>query len=207
MSQYIDFKKIQKFIYLGSGDQYGKCNSPVKEDDTYNSRPLTTYSLSKSLAENYLDFLHLKYGLQYISLRLFLIYGPKQKKDRLIPYVISTLFKNEKASVTAGSQIRDFLYIDDLNELLIKIVKSKNNFSGVLNVGSGKPVTVNKVINLIKNYINLGKISVDRQKKMKKNELLKLYPNISLVKKIYNWRPNTELSEGIKLTVNFYKNE
>ena len=67
ISQYIDFKKIKKFIYLGSGDQYGKCNSPVNEDDTYNSRPLTTYSLSKSLAENYLDFLHLKYGLQYIS--------------------------------------------------------------------------------------------------------------------------------------------
>ena len=42
---------------------------------------------------------------------------------------------------------------------------------------------------------------------MKKNELLKLYPNISLVKKIFNWKPNTGLRKGIKLTVNFYQNE
>ena len=93
ISQHIDFKKIKKFIYLGSGDQYEKCKSPVKENDANGSLPSTMYSLSKSLAENYLDFLHLNYGLQYVSLRLFLIYGPEQKKDRLIPYVISTLLQ------------------------------------------------------------------------------------------------------------------
>ena len=137
-------------------------------------------------------------------LRLYQIYGPYQKKDRLIPYVINSSIRNKSFNCTDGNQLRDFLYIDDFTLLILKILKKKNIKSGIFNVGFGKPQVVKKVINLITKNLNKG-TPLYGKIKMRKEEKKIYYPNIQKIKKNFNWKPKIKIPLGIKKTINFYE--
>ena len=85
------------------------------------------------------------------------------------------------------------------------ILKNKNTLGEVLNVGSGKPKKIKKIIFLIKNLIKTGNPILGKLQ-MRKDEILKLYPNIKKIKKKINWKPKIDLITGIKKTISFYKN-
>jgi nucleoside-diphosphate-sugar epimerase len=85
------------------------------------------------------------------------------------------------------------------------ILKNKNTIGEVLNVGSGKPKKIKKIIFLIKNLIKTGNPVLGKLQ-MRKDEILKLYPNIKKIKKKINWKPKIDLITGIKKTISFYKN-
>ena len=80
-----------------------------------------------------------------------------KKKNRLIPYVINSSIKGKAFACTDGSQLRDFLYIDDFSNLILKILKKKNFKSGIFNVGFGRPYKVKEVINLVTKNLKKGK--------------------------------------------------
>ena len=80
----------------------------------------------------------------FIILRPYQVYGPYQKYDRLIPMVIKSCLKNKKFPCTEGNQERDFLYVDDFTDLIIKILRKKNFKNRIFNVGYGKPIKVKK---------------------------------------------------------------
>ena len=134
---------------------------------------------------------------------MYQIYGPHQNNQRLIPFVINSCLKSKNFNCTSGEQIRDFLYVDDLINLMLKILEKKFSKKKIYNVGSGKPIKIKKIIQIILNKIkkgnpNFGKI------KMRNDEILSLYPDISLVKREFNWKPKININDGLKKTINFY---
>ena len=76
------------------------------------------------------------------ALRLFLVYGPHQKADRLIPQVIHGCLKKTSFPVSKGIQLRDFCYVDDVINAIILALIGKKALGKVFNVGSGKPVSI-----------------------------------------------------------------
>ena len=139
----------------------------------------------------------------FTILRLYQIYGPFQTSNRLIPIVINSCLKNQKFSCTEGNQIRDFLYVKDLIRLIIKVIKKKPT-NEIYNVGAGNKVKVKKVINTIKKIIKLGKPQFGKIK-MRKDEMKNNFPDISKIKKYYNWSPEINLNLGLKKTISFYE--
>ncbi len=196
----LENKKIKLFIQAGSSLEYGKYSSPQKERII--SRPISHYGRAKYLASRFL--MNKKKNFKYIILRLYQIYGPYQKKDRLIPIVINSCLKNKKFNCTEGNQKRDFLYIDDLIELLIKIIKTKKIKSDVYNVGCGRAVAVKNVIEKINLIIKRGKPNFGGII-MRKDEVMSLYPNIKKIKKTFNWNPKTSMFKGLRKTINYYE--
>ena len=91
----------------------------------------------------------------YVVLRLYQIYGPNQKRNRLIPNVISSCLDSKEFNCTDGNQIRDFMHVSDLTSLIKKILGSSIR-KKIYNVGSGKPTKVKNVINKIKFLIGRG---------------------------------------------------
>ena len=192
-------KNIKTFIQLGSCLEYGKILSPQRE--TANCKPQSHYSRAKLLATKYI----LKEKkLPSIILRLYQIYGPNQKLDRLIPYTITSCLKNIKFNCTEGNQFRDFLYIDDLTNLIIKIIQQKNIKKGIYNVGSGKPKKIKLIIKTIKEITKTGFPQYGNLA-MRKDEILNLFPDIKKVKKTFKWKPNIFLKDGLKRTKRFYE--
>ena len=139
-----------------------------------------------------------------IILRLYQVYGPYQKNDRLIPQVINFCLKNKKFPCTEGSQKRDFIYVDDFFNLILKILKKKKLNSGIYNVGCGKPIKVKDVIKKIVGLIKKGTAKFGSIK-MREDEINLLYPNIKKVKKNFKWIPKVSLSKGLKKTIKFYE--
>ena len=195
-------KKLKRYLHIGTCDEYGANISPIKE----NSRedPITPYAFAKLASINLLIMLNKTENFPATVLRLFLVYGPHQKNDRLIPQVINGCLKKKSFPVSKGNQLRDFCYIEDIiNAIILSLVK-KRAVGKVFNVGSGKPVSVKFIINRISKIIKQGKPQFNRIP-FRKNENLKLYPSINKIGRILGWKPKTNLNQGLVKTINYYK--
>ncbi len=212
-SHYLGCKNLTKiflknppraFIQMGSCIEYGKSKSPQKENIKCNPKSiLSTYAKAKLLSTIYLISLFRKKNFPSTILRLYLAYGPRQDINRFLPIIIQGCIKNKKFPCSAGNQLRDFVYIDDVVEAIIKSLINKNARGQIINIGSGKPKQIREIIEYIKKvlkggYPQFGKI------KFRKDEILKLYANISKAKKKINWKPKVSFSKGIKSTIKFY---
>ena len=193
-------KGVKLFIQAGSSLEYGNKKSPQVEQTR--SSPISIYGKAKYLASRFL--LNKKNKFKVIILRMYQVYGPHQKKDRLIPQVINSCLQRKTFPCTEGKQIRDFLYVDDLCNLILKILKKNSLNSGIYNVGTEKPVSVKNVISKIVKFLKRGEPNFGKIK-MRKDEINYLYPNIKKVKKEFNWTPKVSLNKGLIKTIKFYE--
>jgi len=196
-------KKIKKFIQIGSSIEYGRNLSPQKEN-LNNTKTFSIYGKAKLMSTNYLLSLYKKYSFPVSVLRLYLVYGPYQDRNRVIPIVIDNALKSKEFDCSLGTQFRDFVYIDDVVNGIIKSLKTKKNNGQIINLGSGKPIMIKDVILKICKIIGSGKPQFGRIK-FRKDEIKNLYPSIVKAKKILNWRPKVKINFGLKKTINFYK--
>ena len=195
-------KNLKKFIQIGSSAEYGLAKAPQSEKAKIS--PRTTYSLAKAKTTNFLYNLYKKEKYPFTILRLFLTYGPGQKKDRFIPEIIYKCLKNKKFPTGSGEQVRDFCYIDDtVSAILLALTKNKAR-GETFNVASGIPVKVKTIINLINKIVLLGEPEFNKLK-VRDNQNKKLYADIKKIKKILKWKPKTNLEDGLKKTINFFK--
>ena len=192
------------FLQMGSAGEYGKISSPHKEK-YLGASSASVYNKSKLLASKFLLNLHKQKEFPATVLRLYQAYGPKQDTNRLIPIVIDSCIKNKKFDCSNGNQIRDFIFIEDVINLIMKCFSNKSSIKGeIINLGSGKPIKVKKLIKKIRLLIGQGSPQFGKIK-MRKDELQKSYPSISKAKKKLNWRPKTSLDEGLKLTIKSFQ--
>ena len=196
-------KKIKKFIQIGSSIEYGRNLSPQKEN-LNNIKTFSIYGKAKLMSTNYLLSLYKKYSFPVSVLRLYLVYGPYQDRNRVIPIVIDNALKSKEFDCSLGTQFRDFVYIDDVVNGIIKSLKTKKNNGQIINLGSGKPIMIKDVILKICKIIGSGKPQFGKIK-FRKDEIKNLYPSIVKAKKILNWRPKVKINFGLKKTINFYK--
>ena len=87
---------------------------------------------------------------------------------------------------------------------IFKCFNNKKSIGRIINIGTGKPHNIKKVILFIKNNIKLGN-PVFGKIPLRKDEILKLYPDILMAKKILNWKPHIPFKKGIKSTIRYYK--
>jgi nucleoside-diphosphate-sugar epimerase len=198
-------KNIKSFIQIGSSVEYGNVKSPQNENNISDVKKLkSTYGKAKLMATNYLLKLNKKYNFPCTILRLYLVYGPSQDNNRLIPHIINECSNDNTFHCSAGTQYRDFLFVEDLIKAIFKCFNNNKSIGEVINIGTGKPRNVKKVILFIKNKINLGK-PIFGQISLRKDEIFSLYPNITKAKKILNWKPYTSFQKGIKVIIKHYK--
>ncbi len=195
-------KNLKSFIQIGSSLEYGRLKSPQREKKK--CKPIGIYGSSKYKASKFIENYSLKNNLPYIILRPYQVFGPNQKKNRLIPQTIDACFKNKNFDCTSGTQLRDFIYIDDFTDLIKKIIKNNKTRKEILNVGTGKPISVKLVINKIKSLIKKGNPKFGASE-MRKDEIKKLYPSIKKVKKKFHWSPKVSLLKGLKKTILSYE--
>ena len=198
-------KKIKSFIQIGSSVEYGNRKSPQNENDKTNVKKLKSkYGQAKLMATNYLLKLNKKYNFPCTILRLYLVYGPRQDNNRLIPYTLNECLNNNKFICSDGKQYRDFLFVEDLIKAIFLCFNNKSAIGEIINIGRGKSHNVKKVILFIKNKINLGK-PIFGKISLRKDEVFSLYPDILKAKKILYWQPFTSLQKGIEIIIKYYK--
>jgi len=198
-------KKISSFIQIGSSLEYGASRSPQKENITCNLKSIKSiYGKAKLSATLYMINLFKKKNFPVTILRLYLVYGPKQDINRFLPSIIKGCLKNKKFPSSHGDQLRDFLYVDDAVEAIIKSLINKNSKGQIINIGSGKPKLIKNVIEKVKKIAKGGKPQYGMFK-LRKFDIPKLYPNIEKIKYKINWHPKISFNMGLKKTINSYR--
>ena len=195
-------RQLKRYLHIGTCDEYGENISPIKED--VREDPITSYAFAKLASINLIIMLSKTENFPATALRLFLVYGPHQKNDRLIPQVINGCLKKKNFPVSKGNQLRDFCYVDDVINAVILCLTKKKALGEIFNVGSGKPVSVKFIINTISKIIKQGKPQFNKIP-FRKNENLKLYPSINKIGRLLGWKPKTNLNQGLVKTINYYK--
>jgi len=198
--------KIKKFVQIGSSIEYGRVNSPQVENNKNNQRTYSVYGKAKLLSTKFLQNLYKEKNFPAIIIRLYLVYGPYQDINRIIPITIQNSIENKKFNCSNGKQLRDFIYVDDVISAIIIILKKneKNILGEIINIGSGKPVSVKSVILKICKLVGSGNPQFGKIK-LRKDETHKLYPDITKAKKILNWKITTNLSDGLIKCIKYFK--
>lgn len=199
-------KKIKKFIQIGSSIEYGKLKSPQIENKKNLQSTYSVYGRAKLLSTKFLIDLNKKNNFPSTIIRLYLVYGPKQDINRVIPITIKNALEDKKFDCSKGLQYRDFIYIDDVVTAILKILKNKKTNGEIINIGSGMPLRIRDLIKKICFIVGSGK-PIFGKIKMRKDEIKALYPNIKKAKRILNWKPKISLNDGLKKTIQYYKNE
>ena len=194
----------QKFVQIGSSVEYGHLKSPQRENSNSKLNLIkSNYGKAKLLSTKYLIDLYKKVNFPISILRLYIAYGPRQDINRFIPIVIKSCLMNKKFDCSDGNQYRDFIYVEDVVNAILKTLNSKNSNGEIINIGTGKPRKLKNIIKNIRKISKGGKPQFGKIK-LRKDEISKLYPNIAKAKKIIKWKPKISFSKGLKTTIKFY---
>ena len=202
LSNFLLKKNIKSFIQLGSSGEYGSVNSPQKEH--FVGSPKSIYTKAKFLATKHLIELFHKKKFPVTVLRLYQAYGPKQDINRFIPIVIEACINNKNFDCSDGKQFRDFIHVEDVVNAILKSLKSLKAKGEIINIGTGKPQKIKDVINFLVKRLEGGKPNFGKIK-LRKDEILKIYPDISKAKKILKWTPKIKFKKGLEDTIRSYE--
>ncbi len=138
-----------KIIYPSSSAVYGRQLGKAIMDESFCPAPLSNYAIAKRYNEIYLESLFHDEGLNSACLRIFNVYGPRQDERLVIPRFIQNANLGEPLVIYGdGNQTRDFIYVDDVVDILFEISKTLSGFK-VINIGSGITSKINDLANCI----------------------------------------------------------
>lgn len=185
---------VKKIIYAASSSCYGiPKNYPTNEKEKIN--PEYPYAFSKYLGELSIQHWSKVYNINYISLRLFNVYGTRSRTHGAYGAVMGVFLRQKISNrsftvVGNGKQKRDFIYVTDVVEAFKKSLFS-NQKNKIYNVGTNKPQSINYLTSLLR-----GK-KIFIPKRPGEPEITNA--NIEKIKKELKWRPKTNLSKGVDL--------
>lgn len=199
------------FIYASTSEVYGNpLEHPQKETYFGNVNPTgprAIYDESKRAGETIVYYYSIKENLDTRIVRIFNTYGPKMRKDdqRMVINFILQALKNKPITIYGnGNQTRSLCFIDDLVEGLIKIAFEKKAKNQIINLGNPEEYKIIEYAKIIKKLTQSNSKIIFLEKQTDDPEKRK--PDIKKALKILNWQPKTNLEEGLKKTINFYKN-
>ena len=195
--------KIKKIFYASSSSIYGDQKKyPVDENSKI--EPKNIYAFSKKNNEDIAKIYHNTYGLNSIGLRFFTVYGEWGRPDMLmIKYMIAKKNNQKFILNNNGNHLRDFTYISDVIEILIKLFSIKIKKSEIYNICSNNPINVNKILKKLN--IIYGKPLVTNQKRLS-IEVIKTHGSNLKIKKKVKFKKFTSIDVGIKNLVKWAKN-
>jgi len=190
---------VKRFLYASSAAVYGdKARPPVSEEVALD--PLTPYAADKLAGEYYLGFYYRKFGLQTTAFRFFNIYGPRQDPSSPYSGVISIFVDRlrSRAPVTIfgdGLQTRDFVYVSDLADLLVRAIDVPATFGKVMNIGRGVECSLLELLDTLE---QLSGLKIERRHEAARmGDILRSCADTARLKALMGGVPKTTMKDGL----------
>lgn len=194
----LDRQRLRTFVQIGTSDEYG--NTPAPQHEGQREQCLAPYSLAKLTNTHLVQTLSRTEGFPGVVVRPFLVYGPGQSKNRLIPHLIQQCLINENFDTSLGEQLRDFLYIDDFCEGVTSLLGQKDLCGKIFNIASGTATPVRHIIETVIVEIGSGSANFGGRS-YRLGESMALFADISAIKKATGWQPKVSIVEGLRRTI------
>jgi len=199
-----------KIVYAGTRAQYGKPESvPVVE--TQAMHPTDIYGANKHAAEQYHMIYYNAFGIRSTTLRINNSYGPRHQmkhgKYGILNWFIRLALDNETIQIYGdGSQMRDYNYVDDVTRAFLFAGSNDASDGEAYNLGSGQPVRFKEMVEKIIEAAGSGRSEFKPWPEDRKQiEVGDYVADYSKIQNTLGWEPKTVFDEGLKRTVDFYK--
>jgi UDP-glucose 4-epimerase len=187
-----------RLVQAGSALEYGTVRGTLREDMPVN--PTTEYGRTKLQATRAVE-LGAASGLRGVVARLFTVYGPGEHPHRLLPALMRTARAGVRLALTSGRQPRDFTYVEDVAEGLLRLGVSRAPPGAVVNLATARLATVREfvetavsVIGIDPSLLEFG-VLPEREEEMWHGDV-----DVSRLRDLTSWTPPTSLAEGIRRT-------
>ncbi len=196
---------LEHFIFASSSSVYGlNEKTPFSEDDPIRFQ-ISPYATAKRAAELFCKTYNNLYGIPVTVLRLFTVYGERQRPDMAIRKFTNLIMKGSPIPMFGdGSSLRDYTYISDCVDCISSAIKKPRNFD-IINIGSGRPISLKELIRLLEKVVK-KKASI-KQLNMQRGDVPTTYADISKAKRLLGYKPKVSIEEGISRFFEWYKNK
>ncbi|KKS96090.1 MAG: NAD-dependent epimerase/dehydratase [Candidatus Gottesmanbacteria bacterium GW2011_GWA2_43_14] len=193
--------KVRNIIFASSSSVYGDVKTPFREDMP-SGRLLSPYAVSKRAGEDLCRIYHKRSGLKMAVLRFFTVYGPRGRTDMAAGLFTKAVLGNKKlVRFGKGECLRDFTYIDDIVDGVMSVLKAVPDFE-IINLGSGRAVSVNGLIETIEKIT--GKKAAVAERPLNPADVFSTLADISKAKKLLGYRPKWTLEKGMAKFIEWY---
>lgn len=194
----------QRFVHVGTAMEYGDVDGDLSEESE--TCPSTVYGRSKLAGTEGVTEACRASSLAGITARLFAVYGPGESTYRLLPSLIGAASRAERVELTAGLHRRDFTYVEDIAEALLRLGVADCAAGEVVNVATGSLTTVRSFVETAAECLGLDKSRLDFGALPTRPEEMHHDPvNTNKLLKLTGWRPETRPLEGIRRTLSFMR--
>lgn len=195
---------ISSFVNIGTCFAYKEKKSKLNENNF--TDPLNFYAATKLAAELLLKKFAVENNMPVINLRLFTPYGYYEDTRRLIPYTILNALKNKKIELSSPNYVRDFIFIEDVTDLFLRIIKSNHNYRGeIFNIGSGKQYSIKNIVSVVEKLLHKKLDVVYKVRASYYNEPAFMIADNAKARAAFNWGINYSIESGIAKTIDWLK--
>lgn len=199
--------QIRKLVFASSSSVYGQTTQLPFVETSELPPPLSPYAATKIMGEQRNFSHHQKHGLDAINLRFFTVFGPGQRPDLAIHQFLSAMMEEREIFIFGdGRSTRDYTYVDDILagvEAAVKYILSNENVFENINIGSGRPVSLMEMINI------LSDVTQSRPKisylPAQPAELENTFASILKAQNLLGYQPKMDFREGIERFVEWFK--
>jgi UDP-glucose 4-epimerase len=199
-----------KVVFAGTRQVYGKPDTlPV--DERHLVRPTDVNGINKVAGEYYHLVYNNVFGVRACSLRLTNVYGPRQllrhNRQGFIGWFIRLAIENQEIQIFGdGSQVRDFVYVDDASDAFLRAGATDACNGEVFNVGGSEPIAHRELVELLIDVAGTGRYKmVEWPPEKKAIDIGSFYADSSKFKAAVGWEPRVGLREGLTRTVAYYR--
>ena len=204
-----DTPSVKRMVYAASSSTYGDSKTLPKVENTI-GKPLSPYAVTKYVNELYAEVFGKTYNTDVIGLRYFNVFGPKQSPNgayaAVIPLFMQALKEGVPVTINGdGEQTRDFTFVDNAVQANIKgFFASEKAKNEVFNVACGERISINKLWNDLKTASDSKLEPIYGSPRQ--GDVRDSLANISKAKQLLNYNPQFSVSEGLKITWNYFNN-
>jgi nucleoside-diphosphate-sugar epimerase len=207
--EYSLFNKVERLVYASSGCSIYGSSAPLPLTEEFMSMNLSTpYQITKMLGELYCNFFFNHYGLKVVKTRFFNSYGPGEVPGQyrnVIPNFIYWALKGEALPITGtGEETRDFTYVGDLVDALLRSGYHDSAVGQEFNLASGIETRIIDLANMINEAVG-NKSGIKFSQRRKWDTKSRLLASVDRAKKLINYEPKTEFNEGLMNTIQWFR--
>ena len=187
---------LRKFVFASSSSVYGDAEAyPTPE--SLRPQPVSPYGVTKLAAEHLCEVYRTSFGVPVASLRLFTVYGPRQRPDMAFSRLVAAALAGEEFEVYGdGEQTRDFTFVGDVVQAMRDAAAS--DWCGVANIGGGSRTSLNAVLDIVSDLC--GELRVVRRPRAT-GDVRHTAADTSVAQAAFGYRPRTSLPEGLAAMV------
>lgn len=194
---------LERIVILGTAEEYGGNRAPFVE--SMRESPISAYSFSKQCTTHLSQLMHCSFGLPVVGIRPSIAYGPAQCNDMFLPALIQALLQGKEFPMTHGEQTRDYVYVADVVDALLRAGYRTGIEGEVINIGSGEPTQIAALVSRVEQILGCADRVQRGALAYRIGEPMAYWLDISKAKRLLDWTPRTVLDDGLRRTIAWYQ--